>query len=266
MTIITSRSNPKIKAIRALRRKKTRQERSAFLVEGIHHVGEAAEAGVEIDSILYAPELLRSEFASLLIDQLSNANVPCYPASSEVFKYAAEKENPQGILAVVRQFETELDELTSQNFARGVAILSPQDPGNIGTIMRTIDAVGASGLILIDSSADPFHPNAVRASMGALFWKSISHTSFSEFSNWTKKRGYTVYGSSAHGDLDYTEIDSHKYPYVLLMGSEREGLKPEHKKICANVLRIPVQGRTSSLNLGVATGILLYSMMSTRTK
>ena len=250
--------------IRALRRKKTRQETGTFLVEGIHHVGQAAEAGVEIDSILYAPELLKSEFATQLIQRLSNANIPCYPAASEVFKYAAEKENPQGILAVVRQIETELDELSAQNFAWGVAILSPQDPGNIGTIMRTIDAVGASGLILIDSSAEPFHPNAVRASMGTLFWNSITHTFFSDFSNWTKNRGYTVYGSSAYGDLDYREVDSYKTPCVLLMGSEREGLKPEHERICEKVLRLPVQGRTSSLNLGVAAGVLLYSMMTKR--
>ena len=264
MTIISSRSNPKVKHIRALRQKKTRQETGTFLVEGIHHVGEAAEAGVEIDSILYAPELLRSEFAVQLIDRLSKANVPCYPAASEVFKYAAEKENPQGILAVVHQFETKLDELAPQSFNWGVAILSPQDPGNIGTIIRTIDAVGASGLILIDSSADPFHPSAVRASMGTLFWNPISRTSFSEFSNWAVDGGYTIYGSSAHGDLDYLELDTCKTPCVLLMGSEREGLKPEHQKICENVLRLPLEGRTSSLNLGVAAGVLLFSMKNKR--
>jgi len=264
MTIITSRSNPKVKQIRALRQKKTRQETGTFLVEGIHHVGEAAEAGVEIQSILYAPDLLRSEFAQNLIAGLSNANIPCYPAAPEVFKYAAEKENPQGILAVIHQFETDLDELTPQSFDWGVAIFSPQDPGNIGTIMRTIDAVGASGLILIDSSADPFHPSAVRASMGTLFWNSITRTSFYEFSNWAINGGYTIYGSSAHGDLDYQELDTFTTPCVLLMGSEREGLKPEHQNICENVLRLPLQGRTSSLNLGVATGVLLYSMKRKR--
>ena len=264
MAIITSRSNPKIKMIRALRRKKTRQETGRFLVEGIHHVGEAAQAGMEIDSIFYAPGLLRSVFGLGLIDELAEAGVPCYPTDADVFKSAAGKENPQGILAVLSQFDRNLTELTPQNFNWGVALVSPQDPGNIGTILRTIEAVGADGLILIDESADPYHPSCVRACMGSMFWLSITSTTFSKFSYWAADKGYSVYGSSAHGDSDYMQIDNYRSPCVLLMGSERAGISAEHEKICETVLRIPQQGRASSLNLGVAAGVLLFSMMARR--
>lgn len=248
--------------IRALRQKKTRQETGNFLVEGIHLVGEAAQAGMEIGSILYAPELLRSDFALGLIDELAEVGVPCYPTDADVFKSAAGKENPQGLMAVVSQFDRKLTELTPQNFNWGAALISPQDPGNIGTILRTIDAVGADGLVLIDESADPYHPSCVRASMGSMFWLSITSTSFSDFSYWVADMGYTVYGSSAHGDSEYTEIDNYRSPCVLLMGSERAGMSPQHEKICETVLRIPLRGRASSLNLGVAAGVLLFSMMA----
>lgn len=262
MNLITSRSNPKVKQVRALRQRKTRQALSLFLVEGIHHVGEAVEAGAEVDYICYAPDLLTSEFAQGLIEAQSQRGVPCFALSADVFDALAEKQNPQGILAVVRQRETTLASLSPENFSWGVALVAPQDPGNLGTILRTIDAVGASGLILLDSSVDPYHPNAVRASMGALFWYPIASASFKEFAAWAEQHGYHVYGTSAHGSEDYLAIAAYQHPRILLMGSEREGLTPEQSALCEQLIRLPMLGKATSLNLGVATGIFLYAMLA----
>ena len=173
MEIISSRSNPKIKQVRALRQRKARQASGLFVVEGIHHVGEAVDAQAQLAFIVYAPGRLHSEFAQDLIRRQSALGIPCYAVTDEVFASLAEKENPQGILAVIHQPVTTLDDLEPDNFPWGVALIDPQDPGNVGAIMRTIDAVGASGLLLISSGrgddgvVDPYQPGCVRASMGS---------------------------------------------------------------------------------------------------
>lgn len=261
MEIISSRSNPKIKQVRALHNRKERQATRLFLVEGIRHVGEATQAGAKIQSIIYAPELLSSDFAHQVIQKQSAGGVPCYAVTAEVFDSLAGKENPQGILAVVHQPQSNLDCLTREDFAWGVALVAPQDPGNLGAILRTVDAVGASGLLLLDSSVDAYHPSAVRASMGTLFWYPVVTAAFAEFAGWARGRGYHIYGTSTHGSTDYRAISSYQKPCILLMGSEREGLTPQQAVACDQLIRLPMHGHATSLNLAVATGVMLYSML-----
>ena len=138
--------------------------------------------------------------------------------------------------------------------------MQPQNPGNIGTILRTIDAAGASGLILLDGGADPFHPNAVRASMGTIFWLPIIQTAFEEFLAWSSHHGYHIIGTSTHADTNYNTVKQYPTPRILLMGSEQKGLSQSQMDVCEKVVRIPMRGRASSLNLAVSTGILLYAM------
>ncbi|MBN2550399.1 MAG: RNA methyltransferase [Anaerolineales bacterium] len=264
MELITSLSNPKIKQVRALRQRKARQEARLFLVEGIRHVGEAVEAGVSLQAIYYAPDLLDSVYARELIEQQRQRGLPCLAASAQVFESLADKENPQGILAVAHQVEQRLEDFSPANFPWGVALAAPQDPGNLGAILRTIDAVGASGLLLLDSSVDLYHPAAVRASMGALFWHPVVSTSFAEFNRWTEHHGYHIYGTSAHGSVDYRQVEAYLQPCVLLLGSEREGLSAEQAAACEVLIRLPMHGRSTSLNLAVAAGVMLYQMEHSR--
>jgi RNA methyltransferase, TrmH family len=273
MELITSRTNPKIKFVRALRQRKAREESGVFLVEGIRHVGEAVQAArdrshpgpqPQIEQILYAPQLLTSDFARQLVAEEEARGVPCYPTSPEVFAALAEKENPQGLIAVVRQPSLALSDLDPQRFPWGVALVQPQDPGNLGSILRTIDAVGASGLILLDSSVDAYHPSAVRASMGTIFWYPVVSASFEAFASWARQHGYHVFGTSARGAVDYREVPAYPVPRLLLMGSEREGLSARHMEVCELLVRLPMLGRASSLNLGVATGVFLYAMLGAK--
>ncbi len=277
METITSFSNPKIKQARALRQRKARQESGSFLVEGIRPVGEAAAAAaagrpVAIDMLLYAPYRLESDFALQLLQEQSQAGIPCYPVTAEVFESISEKEHPPGILAIVRLEQPSLDSFTPLNFPWGVALLAPQDPGNLGTILRSIDAVGASGLILVNDplsgrfSCDPYHPAAVRASMGTLFWLPVVSVAFPRFATWIGEGGYHLYGTSAHGSISYRAAGGYPRPAVLLLGSEQEGLAPQHTAICERLVRLPMLGRASSLNLAVAAGILLYAMLDDNTQ
>jgi TrmH family RNA methyltransferase len=260
MTPLTSSSNPKVKLARSLYQRKQRDVTGLFVVEGIRPVGEAIEAGW-VEYVCYAPDLLESEFARALVQQQSERGLACHAVTSKVFRMLAEKENPQGILAVARQRSWALEELAPANFPWGVALVAPQDPGNIGTILRTIDAVGASGLLLLDSSADPFHPSAVRASMGALFWYPVATAPFGGFSLWAQEQGYHVYGTSAHGNAQVDDVKHYERPAILLMGSERQGLTPEQRAVCRTLVRLPMRGRVTSLNLAVATGVMLYEML-----
>jgi TrmH family RNA methyltransferase len=259
--LITSLGNPLVKRARALRQKKARLETGSFLVEGIHHVGQAIEAGWEVESILYAPELLTSNFAR---DLLSRLSAPPQPVSVHVMESLADKENPQGILAIVRQIHTALADL--QFLKTAVALASPQDPGNAGTILRSMDAAGSDALFLLDGGVDLYHPSVVRASMGALFWIPVIQTSFEEFVAWARgfrPEAIQLIGTSAHADVDYHTLIP-KLPWILLLGNEQKGLAPEQTKACDVTVSLPMKGRVSSLNLSVAAGVLLYQYAAGR--
>jgi TrmH family RNA methyltransferase len=258
---ITSFRNPRVKRLRQLNQRKNREKEGMMVVEGIHHVGAAWEAGAVFESLFYAPNLLTSVFAHQLVSQVEQREVACYPTSQEVFESLAGKDNPQGILAVVHNPQTALEALHAHNFPWVVALVSPQDPGNVGAILRTIDAVGASGLILLDDCVDLGHPTLIRASMGSLFWYPVAHTRWKPFAEWVQNNNYTVYGTSAHGNTEYSEVKTFLRPGILLMGSEREGLNEEQRTFCHVLLSLPMRGKVTSLNLAVATGVMLYTML-----
>jgi RNA methyltransferase, TrmH family len=253
--MITSRSNPLVKLVHALRKRNARSDTGLFLVEGIHPVGEAVEAGWDVESILYSPETLKSNFAR---DLISRVSCNSQAVSVQLMESLSEKDNPQGILAVVRQKKIKLSDLASIH--SGVAIITPQDPGNVGTILRTLDAVKADALFLLDGGVEPYHPTSVRASMGTIFWTPIIQTSFIEFVGWIRKYGIRLIGTSAHAEMDYRRIEFEP-PWVILLGSEQKGLSQEHMNACNIVVSLPMHGRASSLNLAVAAGIFLYQMM-----
>ncbi len=249
---IASLSNPLVKKVRALRQRNARAETGLFVVEGLHPVGEAVEAGWNVESILYTPDALGSRFANLLLHR--NASI-VQPVSPEVMDSLADKENPQGVLAIVRQKRWAFSDLPSAR--RTVVLVSPQDPGNVGTILRTMDAVDADALVLADGGVDPYHPTGVRASMGALFWKPVIQTSFAELMKWSRAHDWQRIGTSAHAPTNYREFRP-KEPWLLVLGSEQKGLSPEQQEACEVLISLPMRGRASSLNLAVAAGILLY--------
>lgn len=256
--LITSLNNPLIKQARALRQKKARLESGLFLVEGIQHVGEALEAGWDVEAVLYASGVLTSAFAHDMITRL--AFTPQL-VTAQVLESLADKDHPQGILALVRQKKTQLKDLKPAT--RALALVSPQDPGNVGTILRTMDAVGAEVLFLLDGGVELYHPTVVRSSMGTMFWKPIVQTAFNEFLQWAHAGNYQLIGTSAHGTVDYRTLTPQS-PWVLVLGNEQKGLTPEQTKACAVTVSLPMQGRVSSLNLSVAAGVLLYQFCANK--
>ena len=259
--MITSLSNERIKDIRKLQDRKTRNESGLFYIEGLRIVAAAVEEQAKIETLLAAPDLLKSEFAQQLVARQRSLGVPILELSAEVFHRISLKEGPQGLAAVVHQRWTPLDAISLETGHTWVALDSVADPGNLGTILRTLDAVGGEGVILLDQSTDPYDQTAVRGSMGALFTQSLVRASLAEFSNWKRQRGTLVVGTSDKARMDY-----HQYRYpgemVLLMGSERQGLQEQHLALCDEVVSIPMLGKSDSLNLAVATSVVLYEILN----
>lgn len=261
--MITSPANERIKNIRKLQDRKTRQESGLFLIEGLRVVAEAAEQGAQIETLITAPELLRSEFGLHLVEAQRGRGTEVLEVGAEVFRRLSVKEGPQGLAAVVQQSWLPLEQVQLAEGRSWVALDSVADPGNLGTILRTLDASGGQGVILLDQSTDPYDPSAARASMGALFTQRLVRASFEAFADWKRKTAAWVVGTSDRARMDY-----HAYQYppalVLFMGSERQGLSERHLALCDEVVSIPMLGAADSLNLAVATAVVLYEILNQR--
>lgn len=256
-TVITSLSNAKIKNIRKLRNRKAREASGLAYIEGLKIVGEALEAGMAFQELIWCPELLNSDFGRKLVGTCEQSGVNILEVNNQVFESISLKDGPQGIAAVIKQKQMYIEDLEHSEVNFGLALFAVADPGNLGTIIRTCDAVGCQYLFLLDQATDPYDPNSVRASMGALFSVNIIKVRSDKFLDWTRQHAIMVAGSSDKAALDYVEFD---YPerMIFLMGSEREGLPEEVVSNCSKLLRIPMMGKSDSLNLSIATGVLLY--------
>lgn len=257
--MITSGANPAIKQIRKLQDRKERQNTDLFYIEGLRIIGEAMDRGWDVENLIVAPELLNSLFGLQLVQKFEADGGQPLEVSADVFRGISSKDGPQGIGAVVKQKWSNLDQITVEEHCFWVALDSIQDPGNLGTILRTSDAVGSQGVILLDQSTDPFDPSAVRGSMGAIFSQKLVKTSFQRFAEWKRLNQLPVIGTSDKAASDYHHTI---YPsrFVLLMGSERQGLQEHHLTLCDQVVRIPMVGRSDSLNLAIAAALVMYEV------
>jgi TrmH family RNA methyltransferase len=260
VTVITSHQNPLIKKARRLRQKKYRRLEKAFFVEGLRVVLAAIEHNAPIQNILYAPELLTSETAFQAIAVQEKNGVPCTAVSPAVFSSISGRENPAGLGAIIESAWGDLDSLPVGPADLWLALVEISDPGNLGTILRTADAFGAAGVILAGSAVDPFHPTAVKASMGTLFTLPIVQVDEAEeLFDWAGRHNINTVATSARANQLIRETAVPR-PALLLLGSESEGLPPDILAAADLQLTIPMTGTATSLNLAVAAGILLYEL------
>lgn len=258
--MISSIGNPQIKRIRRLQKKKYRLREKQFFIEGLRVVLSALESGADIDALFYSSELLTSDLAEDIIRQQKSTGTLCLEVTSKVFKSISTRQHPIGLGAIVNNVWTDIESLTVGRTDIFVALFNVSDPGNLGAIFRSIDAAGASGLLLIGSSVDPYHPTAVKASMGTLF--SVPHSQVVDLAtlkNWINKNQLQTIATSAHAQLSYRDVD-YRFPNVLLLGSEREGLPAETIEAADLRVSIPMHGVASSLNLATAATVLLYEL------
>ena len=256
MTPISSLQNQHIKQIRALRNRKERDSSGLFYIDTAQLVAAAADHGAHIELLVVVPEQLRSPFCRGLAHRL-RAAVPTIEVTAEVFGGLAGRDDTQGLGAVVRQRWTALDRLEDADDRCRVALDGVQYPGNLGTILRTCDAVGAAGVVLLGPTADPYDPAAARASTGAIFTQQLVRASPGQLAAWARGRGATVVGTAPEARLDYRAAD-YRAPLVLAMGSEGHGLSADMRAACDTLVRIPMVGAADSLNLAIAASLMLY--------
>lgn len=262
MIEITSTANPLIKEIRKLNNRKERTETGLAYIEGLRIVIEAFEQKLEIDTLITCPPLLISEAGRKMAAEFTAmAGGRIIEVSEPVFRYLSGKDGPQGLAAVIKQKWSLLSEINLTTTRTIVALDQVADPGNLGTILRTADASGVSAIILLDNCTDPYDPSSIRASMGALFDLPLIKCSLDEFISWKTANKIYVTGAAGSSTTSY-HFAVYPRPMVLLMGSERHGLAQSHLDICDQVVSIPMQGRSDSLNLAMATGIILYEILN----
>ena len=249
----------RIKELRALRRRAERERTGLFLAAGARVVGEALALGAPVELLAAAPERMRGPFAQGLLARARRDGLPCLELSATALAPLVEHDERQAVVAVVRQRWSWLDRLRPGPSDCWVALDAVQYPGNLGTVLRTAEAVGAAGLILLERGADPHDPAAVRASMGALFGQRLVRAGFADLAAWAGRHDVALVGSSPSGGLDYRAA-TYRRPLVLLLGSEAHGLSPAQLAACQQVVRIPMAGRGDSLNLAVAAALLLYEV------
>jgi TrmH family RNA methyltransferase len=255
--VITSAANPLIKRVRLLADRKYRRREGAFVVRGVQPVWQAVEAGADIEILIVAPELLRSPAAEMVAEQEARG-VTVARLSAELFGRIADRDGPAGLAAIVRKRIGSLDQLTVRPDSVFAALHEIANPGNLGTIIRTADAAGAAGVILVGQCTDPYDPAAVKASMGAVFTVPVATVAApAEFLRWGREQGIAVAVTSGSGTGALWET-ALPQPLAILFGSEGAGL-PEELLAAGDLrLRIPMTGTAESLNLAVAAGVLLY--------
>jgi TrmH family RNA methyltransferase len=261
---VTSRNNIYIKRIRSLHLREERERTSLYYVEGIRIVAQAVRHNAHIETLLVCPSLITNPFALRLADRIIRSAVPTIEVTPEVLHSIALVDDPQGIGAVLRQRWQPLERVKLGDKLCWVAHDTVQSPGNLGSIIRTSDAVGGAGIILLGNSTDPYDPATVRASMGSMFTQRFVRTTPADLARWKESRQWLLVGTSPSAPTDYRALDYTTAPTILLMGSERKGLSPELQSICDAMIRIPMVGDSDSLNIAVATGIMLYEVFNQR--
>ncbi|MGQ3113721.1 MAG: TrmH family RNA methyltransferase [Brevundimonas sp.] len=255
---ITSLTNETVKAVRALHMRKERETTGLFLAEGLKFIGEALDQGRTPKTLLVGMEARPHALLDRAKAETLAAGGEIVVVTHPILEKISRRENPQTVLAVFEQQYTPLESLTPQSAPCWVALEQVRDPGNLGTIIRTADAAGCGGVILIGDCVDPFSVEAVRATMGSVFAVKIVRTSVAEFRAWRQTWPGSVVGTRLDATTDYRAAVLQR-PSLILMGNEQAGLTDALAAACDVNVKIPMRGRADSLNLAIATGIMVYA-------
>ena len=257
--LVSAFSNPTVKRLRSLRDKKGRRSEGLFLAEGLRITAEARDSGRLPEIVAFSTEGASHRLAAQIIAAAEAAGAEAIETTPDILSKMSGKDNPQMVLGAYRVPEMSLEQIDRSAADLWIVAQALRDPGNIGTILRTGDAVGAGGLILIDDCADPYSVEAVRASMGAVFTQHVATARWAEFIAWLRAGEGQLVGTSLKATEDYLEADYRK-PCFLLIGNEQRGLPPQYEAECDSLVKIPMAGRADSLNAAVAAAVMAFAI------
>jgi TrmH family RNA methyltransferase len=257
--LVTAFSNPTVKRLRSLRDKKARREEGLFLAEGLRIITEARDSGRLPEIVMFSAEGAKHPLAAEIIAATEAAGGEAIETTADILSKASGKDNPQMLMAAYRQPDTNLDDIDRSSADMWFVAQALRDPGNLGTILRTGDAVGAGGLILVDDSADPYSVEAVRASMGAIFTQQVVKARWDEFVEWLRSGPGQLVGTSLKATVDYLQVH-YEQPCFLLIGNEQQGLPAAYEAACDLLVKIPMAGRADSLNAAMAAAVMAFQV------
>jgi len=252
-----------VKLLRSLDRKKARAETGLFLAEGARLAEEALNHGWAPAFVLAGQAALERQQTADLLARMKKAGARVLTASEKALGAVARKDNPQTVVAAFKQRLSKLSEFATDGARRWVALYEVRDPGNLGTVIRTADAAGCDGVILVGQHCDPFSVEAVRATMGSLFAMKLAAVKFSELNDWRKKAGARMAAASMRGKRSTDQTDYGQRSLVL-MGNEQSGLPETVEAECDELVRIPMMGAADSLNLASAASVMIYEVWRSR--
>ena len=258
---ITGFSNPTVKYLRSLRDKKHRKREGKFLAEGLRLLTDARECGKLPETLVMADKRDPHPLLGELEQAVASNGGEIIETSADILTKITGKDNPQAVAGVFAEFDTSLTSLDRSAGPIWMVAQALRDPGNLGTMLRTCDAVGAGGLILIDDCADPFSVEAVRASMGAVFTQQIGQASWEEFLPWLRSGAGQLIAASLRDAVDYRGAP-YAAPCFILVGNESRGLPEAYEDACDLRVTMPMKGRADSLNAAVAGAVLAYEVLA----
>jgi TrmH family RNA methyltransferase len=256
---VTAFSNATVKLLRSLRDKKARRAEGLFLAEGLRILTEARDSGRLPEIIAFSAEGAKHPLAAEIIAATEAAGGDAIETTPDILTKMSGKDNSQMLIGAYRQPDSSLERIDRSKAPLWIVAQALRDPGNIGTILRTGDSVGAGGLILIDDCADPFSVEAVRASMGALFTQDIATARWPEFIAWLRSGEGQLVGTSLKATHDYLDAE-YRQPCFLLIGNEQQGLPADYEAECDLLVKIPMAGRADSLNAAMAAAVMAFAI------
>lgn len=254
---VTAFSNTTVKRLRSLRDKKVRRSEGLFLAEGLRIMAEARDAGFLPEIVAFADEGAKHPLAVAIVEAAEAAGAEALHVPDELLTKMSGKDNAPLLIGAYRQPSVALGAIDRSASPLWIVAQALRDPGNIGTILRTGDAVAAGGLILVDDCADPYSVEAVRASMGAIFTQQVAVARWDDFLAWLRGGQGQLIGTSLQTDQDYLEA-RYEAPCFLLIGNESQGLPDSYEAACDLLVKMPMLGRADSLNAAVAAAVMAF--------
>lgn len=261
ITHITSAANNLVKLARSLDRKKARAESGLFRAEGARLVEEGLECGFELYALLFSGEIQNRNHIKGIVEKAKSQNARIGIVSDSILQSITIRDNAQSVVGLFHQKWKQIEDFKGHDLL--VALERIKDPGNLGTIIRTLDSVGGRGIVLLEESCDPYSTEAVRASMGSGFSVGIAKATIRELLAFSRENDFELIGTSLKAKCPHTQTDMGKKT-ILLMGNEQSGIDDALADACSRLVKLPMKGRADSLNLAIATGVCLYEIWRQR--
>lgn len=261
--LITSAQNPRVKNLVKLRDRKARNEQGRFIAEGYRAISRALEKDVTLEAVYFCPNFFLGENEQSLLEKARDAGATLCELSPHAFEKIAYRDRPEGLLAVIKQWQRSLESLNLSSSPLLLIVESIEKPGNLGTILRSADAAGVDAVICCDPVTDLFNPNVVRSSTGVLFSMPTVMATTPEVIAWIQKKGIDAVATTPHTDVLHWDCDM-TGPIAIAMGSEQFGLSQTWLDACQRKVRIPMAGQADSLNVAMATLVTLFEAVRQR--